>query len=86
MKLARSMSSGGAQQIRASNSSRRGVVYQNQSAGDCYVNGTGAATLNQNSLKVPSGATYESSPHHVGTGATSVNCALAASPFYAREF
>lgn len=75
-----------AQQFMAANAARRGFTLQNQSSGDLYVNCVGAATLDYNSLKIPAGALYESSPQHVGTGACSIIGATAAQAYYAREF
>ncbi len=80
------VTAGTSQQFMAANAARRGVIYQNQSTGDLYVNCTGTAAPNQTSLKLPAGAIYESNPHHSGTGACSIYGATAGQAFYAREF
>ncbi len=77
---------GTAQQLAPVNAARRGLVIQNQSSGDLFMNGLAAATLDGNSLKVPAGFTYETPPHHAGTGAVSVIGATTGQAFYAREF
>ncbi len=53
---------------------RRGFQVQPQ-GGIGYLSGLAAATADQNSLKLPADALYESLPQHVGTGALSVICA-----------
>ncbi len=77
---------GTAQTFMAANTSRRGFLVQNQSSGDLYVNCLGTAAATQSSLRIPAGALYETSPHHVGTGACSVFGATTGQAFYAREF
>lgn len=77
---------GAAQQFAAANASRRGFVIQNQSSGDLYINSLSAATLDQNSLKIPAGSYYETPVHHVGTGALSIIGATTGQQFYSREF
>lgn len=74
------------QQLMPANSSRRGIIIQNQSSGDLYINSLANATLDQNSLRIPSGALYASDPHHAGTGAISIIGATTGQAFYAREF
>ncbi len=77
---------GTAQQLMASNSARRGLAVQNQSAGACYINGTGTATQDYHSLKIDAGSYYETPPGHTGTGAVSIICAVSSAAVYAREW
>lgn len=77
---------GQAQQFAVANSSRRGLVVQNQSTGDLWVNGTGNATIDYHSLRVRAGDYYETPAHHVGTGALSIIGATTGQAFYARVF
>ena len=69
------------------NATRRGFVVQNQSASaTVYLSGLGTAMADWHSLQLPPGATYETSAHHVGTGAISAIATAANTPVYAREF
>ena len=72
------------------NAVRRGFSAQNQSTGACWLNGVATAAADFHSLQIGAGAYFESSPHHVGTGAISAICpgatAAAPAPFYLREF
>ena len=77
---------GTAQQLMASNASRRGFVIQNNSNSALFVNGIGAATSDGLSLTIAAGALYESSVQHTGTGAVSILGATTGQVFYAREF
>ena len=74
------------QQLMAANAARRGFALQNNSSADLFLNALGAASNDGQSLRVPSGAFYESSVHHVGVGAVSILGATAGQAFYAREF
>jgi|GEM_PF-4075297 len=77
---------GTAQQLMAANSARRGFTVQNQSSGDCYINGQSTATQDFHSLIISSGAYYETPSTHVSTGAISIVCAVSAASIYAREW
>jgi len=77
---------GSAQQLMAANSARRGFTVQNQSSGDCYINGQTTATQDFHSLIIASGAYYETPSTHVSTGAISIVCAVSSASIYAREW
>lgn len=74
---------GTAQTLFAANTARRGVVVQNQSAGDLYIGNP--AAQNQSSLKIPSGGYYETPPNFSGTALIQIIGATAGQAFYARE-
>lgn len=74
---------GAAQTLFAANTARRGIVFQNQSAGDLYIGNP--ATQNQGSLKIPSGGYYETPPNFSGTALIQVIGATTGQAFYARE-
>lgn len=81
------LTSVGPQQLMASNSSRRGLAYQVQSAtANVWANLLGTATADYHSLKVASGTYYETPPTHINTGAVSVIADTAATPLFAREW
>ena len=71
--------------ITAANTSRRGFSIQNQTAGNCYLSGSAAATADYHSLLIATGTYYESKDSHVGTGALSVICASAGG-LYGRQW
>lgn len=78
-----------AQVLFASNTARKGWAIQNQSSGDLYVRsrgtlGTTDATLDQNSLKIPGGAYYETP--YVTNNALSIIGATTGQAFWAREW
>lgn len=68
------------------NAARRGYAVQVQSASaSCYINGSGTATADYNSLQIGPGG-YFQPDHHVGTGAISIVCSAANVAVYAREW
>jgi len=77
---------GTAQQLMAANSARRGFTVQNQSSGDCYINGQATATQDFHSLRIASGAYYETPSTHISIGAISIVCAVSSASIYAREW
>lgn len=74
---------GTAQLLFAANPLRRGIVLQNQSAGDLYIGNP--ATLTQGSLKIPSGYYYETPGNFSGTADIQIIGATTGQAFYARE-
>ena len=77
---------GTAQQIMASNASRKGFSVQNVSSGDLWVRETGTAAAAQPSLKLTSGAYFETPAGYGSTGAVSVFGATTGQAFVAREW
>jgi len=77
---------GQAQQLVAANAARRGFFIQNLSAGDLWLNSTGAASAGAPSIKVAAGQLYESPAHGVPATAISVLGATAGQSFAAREW
>jgi len=77
---------GQAQPVAAANVARRGFFLQNLSAGDLWLNATGAASAGAPSLKVAAGQLYESPAHGVPATAISVLGAAAGQAFAAREW
>jgi hypothetical protein len=77
---------GQSQQLMAANPARRGWAIQNQSSGDLYVSGTGAATLDQNSMKLIPGAYYESPNSISSQVAHNIIGATTGQAFWAREW
>jgi hypothetical protein len=71
--------------LAASNASRRGFAVQNQTTGNCYVNGSATPTGSYHDLLIAAGAYYESKDSHVGTGAIQIYCA-AAGGVYGRQW
>jgi hypothetical protein len=76
---------GTAQQLAASNSSRKYLIVQNQSSGDLYIRFTGTAVADTTSLKLVPGAVYESGAGFVSTQALSIIGATTGQAFYAAE-
>ena len=77
---------GTAQVLMPANATRRGFSIQNQSTAALYFNAVANATADNNSLVLQPGDYFESSVHHVGTGAVSIIGATTGQAFYAREF
>jgi hypothetical protein len=77
---------GTAQNAAAANSSRRGFWIQNNSAGDLWISTVATAVASQPSLKIASGALYESPPGGAGTGAISIIGATTSQAFSGREW
>lgn len=77
---------GTAQNAAAANSARRGFWIQNNSAGDLWISTVAAAVASQPSLKIASGALYESPPGGAGTGAISIIGATTSQAFSGREW
>lgn len=74
------------QSLMAANSSRKGFMVQNISAGDLWINELGAATQTAGSIKIAPGATYSSPLGGTPLGAVSIVGATAAQAFTAREW
>ena len=72
------------------NTARHFIVLQVQGAQDttgavgCWINGSGTATNDANSLFIARGSYFESSTH-VGTGAISIVCSAANMAVYSRQ-
>lgn len=75
-----------AQNAAAANSSRRGFWIQNNSSGDLWISTIATAVLSQPSLKIASGALYESPLGGAGTGAISIIGATTGQAFSGREW
>lgn len=73
------------QQLMPANPTRRGWVFQNQTAAECYWKIGGAATASNLSFRVASMATYETPSHHVSTAAINVLC-VQTGGYYATEY
>ena len=70
----------------AANPSRRGWFIQNQSTGDLYVGIVDAATLDNNALKIPAGASYESPITMAPVDVLNIIGAATGPAFFAREW
>lgn len=77
---------GTAQQLMASNASRKGFSVQNVSSGDLWVRETGTAAAAQPSLKLAPGAYFETPAGYGSVGAVSVFGATTGQAFCAREW
>lgn len=81
---------GTAQSLMASNSTRRGYWFQNQSAGDLWINELGTAVIlaagTPQSLKIAAGTYYESPVNGTPTGAISIIGATTGQQYAAREW
>lgn len=77
---------GTAQQLAASNSSRRGFFIQNNSTGDLWFSLVATAVQSQPSFKIASGAMYEPPYGGCPTGAISIIGATTSQAFSAMEF
>lgn len=77
---------GTAQQIAASNASRRGFIIQNNSSGDLWFSTLATAVVSQPSMKVASGQAFSVTAPDVPTGAISIIGATTSQSFTAREW
>jgi len=77
---------GSAQTIMAANTNRRGFSIQNNSNADLWFSGLATAVVTQPSMRLASGALYESPMHAVVTGAISMIGATTGQAFTAREW
>lgn len=77
---------GTAQQLMASNANRKGFSVQNLSAGDLWFNALGTAAATQPSMKLVSGAYFETPAGYGATGAVSIFGATTGQAFTAREW
>ena len=77
---------GTAQVLCAANASRKGILIQNLSNGDLWINSLGTATAGVGSLKISSGVYWESPFGGAGVGAVSILGATTAQAFTAREW
>ena len=77
---------GTAQVLMAKNGGRRGFWIQNLSAGDLYINETGAAAASAPSIRIASGALYESIRNACPQTAISIFGATTGQAFSAREW
>lgn len=77
---------GTAQQLMASNSSRKGFSVQNVSTGDLWIRETGTAAATQPSLKLTAGTYFETPAGYGSTGAVSIYGATTGQAFTAREW
>lgn len=75
-----------AQELMPANSERRGFWIMNTSAGDLWINDVGTAAAASPSLKVVSGALYESPITGCPVGAISIYGATTSQAFSAREW
>jgi hypothetical protein len=75
---------GTAQALAAATVNPRRFSVQNQSLGDLYVSATGTATADEDSIKVPAGALYES-PYSTAE-ALSIIGATTGQAFFAEEW
>jgi hypothetical protein len=75
-----------AQQVMAANSARFGFSLQNLSTADLWINELGTASSSQPSIRVPSGALYESPSTARPLGAVSIFGATTGQAFAAREW
>ncbi len=71
--------------LAASNTSRRGFSVQNQTTGNCWLNGVSTPTGTYHDLLIQAGSYYESKDSYVGTGAIQIYCA-AAGGVYGRQW
>lgn len=82
-----SVTTGGtAQTLMAANTARNGFWIQNTSSADLWISDVGAAATASPSLKIVSGALYESPRAGVSTGLISIIGANAGQTFSAREW
>lgn len=77
---------GSAQTLMAANANRRGFSIQNNSNGDLWFSGLAAAVQSQPSMRIASGALFETPAHAVGTTAISIIGATTGQAFTAREW
>ncbi len=77
---------GQAQQMAPANAARTGMMLQNHSAGDLWVDSLSTAVQSQPSVRIPPGAMYEWPSTGVPTTAVSVIGATAGQTFTAREW
>lgn len=77
---------GAAQVIAAANAARKGYMIQNVSSGDLWFSTLGPAVLNQPSIKLAAGQSYETPASGFGTGAISIIGATTGQAFAAREW
>ena len=77
---------GTAQQLMAANASRKGFSVQNLSTGDLWVRELGTAAATQPSMKLVSGAYFETPAGYGATGAISIFGATTGQAFTAREW
>jgi hypothetical protein len=75
-----------AQVLIPANPGRVGLIFQNTSAGDLWINVFGTATLASPSLKVPTNGTVQFADMNMPTGAISVIGATTAQAFTCWEF
>ena len=80
------LGSAGPQQLMPPIATRRGDRIQNQGTGNCWRNGVGAVTTDQNSYLIFPQGTDDSRETFVGTGTVAMLCAVAATPIFAREW
>lgn len=76
---------GTAQQLAASNSTRKYLLVQNQSSGYLYIRFTGTAVQDQTSIRLDPGGTYENPPHYCPTSAVSIIGATTGQAFHSVE-
>lgn len=77
---------GTAQQLAAANADRMGFSVQNLSTGDLWINTLGTAAASQPSIKLVSGAYFETPAGYGATGAISIFGATTGQAFSAREW
>ena len=77
-------SGGGAQNLAASNASRKGYWIQNNSTADLWLSTEAAAIAGQPSLRIRAGALYE--PPVISQGGISIIGAVTGQAFSAREW
>lgn len=77
---------GTAQQLAAANANRLGFSVQNLSTGDLWINTPGTAAASQPSIKLVSGAYFETPAGYGATGAISIFGATTGQAFSAREW
>jgi len=77
---------GTAQQLCAANTARVGLIVQNLSTGDLWINDLGTASAAQPSIRLQSGAYWETPPNYGAKGAVSIFGATTGQAFSAREF
>ena len=77
---------GTAQQLMPSNTSRKGFSVQNLSTGDLWFNSLGTAAASQPSMKLVSGAYFETPAGYGATGGISIFGATTGQAFSAREW
>lgn len=78
---------GEAQDALAADNMRQGLQFQNQSAGDLFIRNDGSdATLDDNSIRVPPGAYYESPPGSRPGNRLSVKGATTGQAYFVRAW